>query len=109
MTSRPVLAIAAALILAACGDDAAVDGGLSGSWKNSSGSLSFDDGNVVRKAGRVTQKGRYKLHDVKDKAGRIVIVMDGQKLTCRFSIMGEMLTLAEPCAANFDGGSFTRS
>jgi hypothetical protein len=106
---RRALLLLTVLGLAACGDDAAVDAGLGGTWKNTSSSLAFDDGDLVRKAGRVTQKGRYKLYDVKDGGGRVVIVLDGQKLTCRFTVKGKTLTLAEPCAANFDGGSFTRA
>lgn len=106
--TRGALALLAVLALAACGDDAARDGGLGGTWKNASGSLAFDDGVIVRKAGRVTQKGRYTLHDVKDGQGRVVIVLDGQKLDCRFAITAKALTLAEPCAGNFDGDRFTR-
>ena len=107
--TRYVLAFAALLALAACGDDAAQDGGLGGAWKNASGSLNFDDGALVRKAGRITQKGRYTLHDVKGGQGRVVVVLDGQKLDCRFTVREKVLTLAEPCASNFDGGRFTRS
>ena len=107
--TRGFLVLAAALAVTACGDDAAVDGGLGGAWKNASGSLDFDDGALVRKAGRITQKGRYTLHDVKDGKGRVVIVLDGQKLDCRFTVKAKMLTLAEPCASNFDGGRFTRA
>ena len=105
---RRIVAVSCLLVLAGCGEDAVRDGGLTGSWKNSAGTLSFDDGDLVRKAGRVNQKGRYKLYDVTGKGGRVVIVLDGQKLSCKFTIVGEMLTLAEPCASNFDGGSFSR-
>ncbi len=108
MTRWGLVAVVA-LALGGCGEDAARDGGLGGTWKNASGTLSFEGGDLVRRAGRVTQKGRYKLFDVKASAGRVVIVLDGQKLSCRFSIMGEMLTLAEPCASIFDGGSFNRA
>lgn len=107
--TRRILVLTAVLAAAACGEDAAMDGGLGGAWKNASGSLDFDDGALVRKAGRITQKGRYTLHDVKDGQGRVVIVLDGQKLYCRFTVKAKLLTLAEPCASNFDGARFTRA
>lgn len=98
--------------LAGCGGDPE-DAWLAGTWTNPSGSLVLRDGVLTRRAGRITQTGRYTLHDMKSgtagQAGRLVLIMDGQKLDCRFTVEAKALTLAEPCATNFDGGKYTRA